>query len=378
MATAEVKRNIGVAAVGDVLNINTWSNIPYYFYSAGARAGLFNQPWRFNPHELKRDRLFWNALRLLTLQGKGGYQYSNRFLRKAETLIDHNYFSSTVISFNQLFPRAASVQKAGGRMFYYIDVPLFELFASEHYRVDIPESMKRTALDQEQENYQKAEAVVCMGTWVMPRLKEFYHLPDHKIIQVLPGANIGSTHSPDRKSVPGAGRSRPLRLGFIGKDWRRKGLAVLVDVAEKLKAKNVDCRIVIIGNSPAAFKKHPLVEDLGFIDKTNEPGKFMNAVASCDLGCIFSSAEALGISALEFLSCQVPVTGFYHQGMIDTLIEGASVRFAPSDTTDHIADTIARLVNDEERTSDLYRNAGTVSSRVTWDACIEKWRDIIR
>jgi glycosyltransferase involved in cell wall biosynthesis len=169
-----------------------------------------------------------------------------------------------------------------------------------------------------------------------------------------------------------------LRLGFIGKDWKRKGLPLLVEVAEKLKSRNIDTRIIIIGNSPPEFKEHPLVEDLGFIDKTNEPDKFINAVASCDLGCIFSPAEALGISALEFLFCQVPVAGFYHQGMIDTLIEDASIRFKPTDTTDYITDTIELMVNDQNLSSDLHRNAKSISRRVTWDACVEKWRGIIQ
>ncbi len=372
-----MKKDIGVAAVGDVLDINTWSNIPYYFYEAGERAGIFTQPWRFNPDFLKNDRILWNLFQMVTFQGKGGYQYSDRFLNKAEASITPAYFSSNVISFNQLFPRASSIRKAGGRMFYYIDIPLYELFKFEQYNINIPDSVKQKALDQERENYRIADAVVCMGSWIAPTLREFYKLPENKVKQILPGANIQSSLRPTTGFSPGAGISRPLRLGFIGKDWKRKGLPLLVDVAQKLKAKGVDVKVVIIGNAPGEYKQHPLVEDFGFIDKRKETQKFINAVSSCDIGCVFSSAEALGISTLEFLFCSVPVAGFYHQGMIDTLIEGASIRFNPNDDADAISAVIEKIVKDPNGMAKLHGKAASISNDVTWDACVQKWRKII-
>lgn len=374
-----MKRNVGVAAVGDVLDIRTWSSTPYFFYEAGSNAGLFNEPWRLDPTLLRNRRILWNLARILAMQEKGGYQYSTDFLDKAEAMIPKEYFSSTIISFNQLFPRASTVKKAGGKIYYYIDAPLLELFNADVYGIRIPHSMQERALQLEKENYSMAEAVVGMGTWIFPALKDFYQLPENKIRQILPGANVKTPQGfLPKKFQSEAGASRTLKLGFIGKDWKRKGLPLIVDVADGLKAKGVDVKIVIIGNSPDELAGHPLIENSGFIDKSKETEKFLATVSSCDIGCVFSTSEALGISALEFLRCGVPVAGYYHQGMVDTLIEGASLRFQITDSTEIIINTIASLVNDQRKFESLANRASEVSDTVTWDVCVNKWRDIIQ
>jgi len=56
---------VGVAAVGDVLDINCWSNIPYYFFTTGVKHKVFHQPWRLHTNQLKIHRYLWNARQFL-------------------------------------------------------------------------------------------------------------------------------------------------------------------------------------------------------------------------------------------------------------------------------------------------------------------------
>ena len=77
-------KKVGLAAVGDVLDINCWSNIPFYLFKAGRKASLFDEPWSLDMSKFTVSRIAWNARQLLLGKGKGGYQYSKDFLDKAE------------------------------------------------------------------------------------------------------------------------------------------------------------------------------------------------------------------------------------------------------------------------------------------------------
>ena len=37
-----------IAVIGDVSDINCWSNIPYYFFQAGKDQSLFENPWKLD------------------------------------------------------------------------------------------------------------------------------------------------------------------------------------------------------------------------------------------------------------------------------------------------------------------------------------------
>jgi glycosyltransferase involved in cell wall biosynthesis len=373
-----MKGSIGIAAVGDVTDINTWSNIPYYFFKAGESGNYFTEPWKLDLSAFRTSRTAWNMLNAVTGRGIGGYQYSKDFLDKAEQQIPPEYFSSTVISFNQVFPRASSVRQSGGRMFYYIDTTLHDLFNTDQYGINIPERMKQFALKQEQHNYEQADGVVTMGRWSHESLINHYSIQPNKIHHILPGANLALPGDFSAMGfASGAGTSRELRLGFVGKDWKRKGLPLLLDVRDCIVATGLKATVVALGNAPAELNRREGIEFSGFIDKRTDIDRFVATISSCDIGCLFSSAEALGISTLEFLRVGVPVAGFYHQGLKDTLVDSASLRFELNDSAKTIADRIVSIVRDERTLRSLKENAMLNSSRVTWDACVEKWKKVI-
>ena len=370
--------DIGVAVVGDVLDINTWSNTPWYFYHEGARQGLFNQPWRLDMNKFSTSRKIWNATQMLSGKGKGGYQYSESFLDKAEAMIKPSWFSSTVISMNQVFPRARKVTSSGGQIYYYVDMTLADLFAERSYNVNISETAKRKALEIEKENYERAAGVVSMATWVHTSLKDFYKLPAGKIHAIMPGANLPLETVgvvPDMKD--GAGITRNLRLGFIGKDWKRKGLLTLLDARDLLEQKGYKVNVIVIGPSPEELTGRRGVEFTGFIDKRSDHQKFIEVIRGCDVGCLFSESEALGISVLEFLSVGVPVIGYAHQGTLDTLIPGASVRFTLKDGADTIAQRLSSIIDNPPELRSLRERARSAQENVTWKSTINQWAQLL-
>jgi len=367
---------VGVAAVGDVLDINCWSNIPYYFFTTGVKHKVFHQPWRLHTNQLKIHRYLWNARQFLIHGQTGGFQYSDYFLDLAERQIPSGYFGDTVISFNQLFPRALSLSSKGGRVYYYIDATLYDLFHLPGYAIRVPEKVKQRAIALEKENYAHSEAVVTMGRWIHKTLREVYQVPDHKLFHILPGANfvLPQDYLFPRKNDD----NNRLVLGFVGKDWKRKGLVLLRQVQQIMQQKGYEVIIKVIGNCPEELLHASDIQYCGFINKQTDTEKFINEIASCDIGCLFSTDEALGISVLEFLRVGVPVAGFFYQGMEDTLLEGASFRFSPSDSAESIALAFEKFLLDNNLRNIMNQKARDYSQYVTWDRCIEEWKQLLQ
>lgn len=370
-------KKIGIAAIGDVLDINCWSNIPYYFYKAGNTAGLFHHPWRLNLNQFKKQRYFWNLRQLLTSGKYGGFQYSESFLNQAEQSIDPTLFKTTIISFNQHFPRSSSVVKAGGEIYRYLDATLFDLLKEPSYGFQLSKETIKKALELEKHNYHLSKKIVVMANWAKESLIDFYEVPSEKVSVILPGANFElSEHHQFKPFVPGAGKSRPFILGFIGKDWKRKGLDVVRKLQLELQKKGYLVVVRIIGYAPAEITNARDVEYKGFIDKHNKVEDFIKEVSTCDVGCVFSKSEALGISTLEFLRLGVPVAGYSYQGLKDTLIMGASMKFKPNDSFKFITENFIDYLENEDVQSSMYWNTATIRDKMTWERCILEWKGL--
>lgn len=371
-------RTISVVATGDVLDINCHSNLPYFFFNEGKRQGLFTDPVRLDLGVFVWKRRIWNLKQLALGRGVGGYQYSGAFLSGMESQVPRPLYKGLIISFNQVFPRIQTVRSHGGEMICYIDATIKDLADNPSYGITISPWILSRALDQERNNYSGARYVVTRSSWIIPTLTDFYNVDRKKIIHILPGANI--TLAPGWENPAQTGRpgvDRDLVLGFVGKDWRRKGLPFLLRVRDELSRRGLRAVVKIIGNSDRELVKAPGALVTGFIDKHREMDTFVNAIATCDFGCLFSASEALGISTLEFLRVGVPVAGFCHQGLRDTLMKGASFRFDPAVSVSDVADRFEGYIGNESLQHEMKEKALGYANEVTWEACVKRFGELL-
>ncbi|MCP4632017.1 MAG: N-acetyl-alpha-D-glucosaminyl L-malate synthase BshA [candidate division Zixibacteria bacterium] len=91
--------------------------------------------------------------------------------------------------------------------------------------------------------------------------------------------------------------------------------------------REVPSKLVLIGDGPDAAKAITLAERLGVKDKVVSMGT-QNAVEKilpcADLFLLPSQEESFGLSALEALSCGVPVIGYEVGGLVEVIENGAS------------------------------------------------------
>jgi glycosyltransferase involved in cell wall biosynthesis len=353
-----------LTCIGDATSIDTWSSIPYYFLRAGRRAGFFQGGWAVHPRRLRLHRAWWNMRRLVRTGWPAGYQYSRSFLDHLLRQVDNLDGVSEVISHFPLFPPVDGIDAA---VTFYIDATLKQNFVDYRIACQIPigRDLIEDALDQERAQYHAARRIVCMSRWAARSVVQDYGIEAHKVHVIPGGANLID----DDLLLPSPEQPRPLepvRLGFIGKDWRRKNLPFVLRVAEILRSRGHAVEVVAAGFAPDEGPRHPLVRTVGFIDKHSDLETFIRLVRSFHFGCLFSTVEAFGISNRECLRLGVPVLGRDIGGIPDTIPPGLGHLFAADAAPDEVAAVIADYVREPECYLALCRQVAAHAGECSW------------
>ncbi len=353
-----------LTVVGDATSVATWSGIPYFFLQAAQKHGVLDDGLKLDPAPLKSLRPLWNAAALLRSGRPGGFQYSEGFLRKlfAQAKLSPDEPLDFVSHFPLLPPRPWGQR---WRFVPYIDATLKQNFDDYGFGARVGSRFMQDVLEREREAYHAAACVVCMSRWAADVVKGFYGVPAERVEVVLPGANLVEEELPALEATA-VTLEGPLRLGFVGKDWERKGLLRLLSIAEVLARREVACEVVTIGPPLDALPKHPLLRPAGFINKHRDLKKFVELVRSCHFGFLLSKVEALGISTLEFLRLGVPAVGTRVGGIVDALPEEMGVLVDATESAETTADTLYGYAKDVGRYAALRARVTSRAAEFSW------------
>lgn len=367
-----------IAAVGDVTDVNCWSGIPFHFWRAARAAGFADVPWQLDLEDLRWPRRFWNLARVLRGKAPGGFQYSPAFLRRAAAQIPVEFFRTEILSFHQHFPLAEQVVAAGGELNHYLDATFAALTSNRGLDLHLPPDVVSEARAMERQNYAASRRVLTMARWTAQSVIQDCGVAAEKVCTILPGANLDlPPDDPGAAPPPGrAGKERAFVLGFVGQDWRRKGLPFLIEVRNELARRGWKTLVQAAGAAPEELARHDGVRFVGRIEKRGGSGAFVKFLRECDLGCLFSTNEALGISTLEFLRAGVPVAGFAHQGLADTLPPDAGFCFPLHASASAVADELEKYLRDENRQDQFRRRAAQWSPLMTWERCVREMMEL--
>lgn len=362
--------------MGNSGDINCWSGTPYFLFQAAQRTGLLTNTLDLRDPNYRRRRGIWNLLAPLRLERPGGYQYSRDAQERMWECVPEALRHGEIISHLQLFPPLRRARAAGAQHSFYIDATLAQLFSEGFLTNTIGRRTWADAIRRERELYHAAKFVVAMSRNAAAIAISQYALDAKKVFVVRPGANINEDDVTSylnqrgqswRQRTSAFTRERPARLGFIGRDFERKGLPRLVAAAEILHQRGRAVKVSIIGNYPPSLQRHPLVELVGFVHKEKQAAMFLEAVDQFALGCLPSYAEPLGISTLECLRLGVPVFGTDVGGIPDCVPPGAGFLVERNATPEQIADAIDFHVFDPARYLTMVEDAERNMSLVTWE-----------
>lgn len=365
---------------GDATDPVTWSNTPYFLLQAGYKQGLLQGGLPLHPEQLRRQGRLWNLRQALTTGKAGGFQYSRMFTRalvaQARLPVDQPL---ALLSHFPLLP--GHPWPTSWHVDYYIDATTQQVFDDYGGGEPLAPSYRRQVLERERQAYQQAGAVICMCQWAANSVLNDYSIDPAKVHVVPGGANLDESQLaqlPPAPLPPPPSAEQPLRLGFLGKEWHRKGGPFLLKLVEALQQRGLPTVIRAIGPDPAQLPAHPALQPLGFISKQRDTARFVAELRSWHFGTLFSEAEAFGISNRECLRLGVPVLAHAVGGIPSTLPDrGCGQLFAAHPSADAVADWIAARLSPYEGYLAWRAALAPRWREFTWDAAVEQLAAIL-
>jgi glycosyltransferase involved in cell wall biosynthesis len=372
----EAKARPTLIATGYIHTIRTaFSGSSYYLAEAGMKAGLVDgiiaaQSDIKNDLGLKARAALWKAGKKAQGLKVGGYKFARDFQDKIwrDNL---KYLAGCDIIDNcqtrgRYFNDACDALDI--RSYCYIDGTLKEYFSTygEFDCINIDETTRSEAIEDEAYGYQKARHIVAMSQRTRTSLIEDYGVPAQKISVVVPGANIdddlvdlGTTNrapSPDEDFI----------LGFVGLYPARKGLDRLAAAMTILRGRGRKVRLRAVGNCPEDIQTMDGVDYYGIIRKSAEPERFAQVVSGVHLGCQLSWAELTGIAMMEFLRFGIPVLATDTGGMPDIVAGGGGELVARDIAPEALADALDAIITDRSRYATLAKGAQSQAGWASW------------
>ena len=180
-------------------------------------------------------------------------------------------------------------------------------------------------------------------------------------------------------ALPWDGNLSPLRLGFIGVGWERKGGPALLDVATALQRMGYSVEVIVIGPPASTLPSHPALRAMGFIDKSRELPRFVDLVRSFHFGCLLSRRdEPFGVSNLECIRLGVPVVGTTVDGVPETVPTGAGLVVSTEQTGAEIAEVLDSLFRTPEKYASMRVANQDVASLQSWSRTADRFLNLLR
>src|SRR5215212_1855863 len=164
---------------------------------------------------------------------------------------------------------------------------------------------------------------------------------------ILPNGIDLDLFNPHAPPPPGIPRDVPVIL-FLGRFDPRNGLTTLFDAYRKLRGKNREARIVVVGDGPLrnhyfrAAAGDPGITFVGAVLGSRPSYYAHSAMYACP-----TTKASFGITLLESMACETPVVCSDILGFRDVVKHEREALMFPCGDVDALADDLVRLLDDE-------------------------------
>lgn len=149
-------------------------------------------------------------------------------------------------------------------------------------------------------------------------------------------------------------------LGFINKGEKVvihisnfrpvKRIESVVKIFSRI-SREVNSKLIMVGDGPEVSTGRNMVEKLGLKDKVCFLGRQDNVIpllASSDLFLLPSTSESFGLSALEAMSCEVPVIGTSNGGLKEVVEHGKSGFLFDPEDIGSMSEAAIKILSDDK------------------------------
>ena len=367
---------VGFASIGDAGDPNYLSGYPYSMAAALERAGC-------------------EVVRLFPLQeapGAGLLTDLGRAVALAHRKLGKSYEYNREMVYQRFMAKALET-RLGGRPVDVLftqtnacistlktDIPIYtstdqpQPAQYEGYMAPPSAWARRVAYRQSRAAIAAAQAIFVPSQWARDRFGHYFPGSEAKI-EVIPwGANLLAP--PSRASVEAALAKRleqdRLSLLFVGKDWARKGVDLVLETARRIAQSGIKLRLTVVG----VTLKEPIegveVENIPYLDRGNPAGekRYVDLLNAAHFLFVPSKFEAYGQVFCEAAAFGAPPVSRLSGGVGEIIKDGRNgVILAADATADAFADRLTALFADRERYARLAMEArDDFEARLNWDA----------
>lgn len=222
-------------------------------------------------------------------------------------------------------------------------------------------------------NYKK---IIAVSNGLKKEICEYYNVPPEDIVVIPNGVNLQEFQPiPEEKKIlmkKELGFSKDdFVLLFVGNEFDRKGLELVIKAMDLIKHKNVN--LLVVGkDNPKHYYELAAKLNLGnriFLKGLQSPlTQYYNA---SDVFVLPTYHESFLIAGMEAAACGLPLLITKVPGVEDYLKDGENGYFVNRDEVD-IANKIIKLIENESLRKQLSSNAIISAKKYSWENISEK------
>ena len=166
---------------------------------------------------------------------------------------------------------------------------------------------------------------------------------------------------------------------FVGGDWHRKGLTIVLDALAQVRNAGVDLCLWVVGAGDQG-RFSALADELGVgaaVSFLGPRSDVERVLAAADIFVLPSMYETFGLAAFEAAASGLPIVATRVHGISDLLADGDAGILVERDARS-VADALTRLASDPALRSRLGKGALERSARYSWRASVASVTDLYR
>jgi len=227
---------------------------------------------------------------------------------------------------------------------------------------------------------EESDAVTAVSQYL--KNQTIYRFGINKTIEVIPNFVDIDRFSPRTEGVKKCFAEPDEKVLMHISNFRPvKRIPDIIEVFEGV-SKQVRSRLVLIGSGPEKERARELVREKGLEDIVHFPGTqndVSRLIACADIYMLLSSHESFGLTALEAMSCGVPVLGTSGSGMDEFIGDGDAGLLYEVGDIEGMIEGCVRILKDRELAKKMgERGRRRVVEQYSEDKVIGRYLDLYR
>lgn len=364
---------VAFVAEGDANTRDCWSGCALGFVSALRTLGADVTAIDVEPKGWRRRFLGLRTIRPRRSTWRGEYTFGGLAFRTRSALAREG-LRPLVSELDAIIQAGATfrvpAEELGLPLLVYLDsnVRMAERGLAHSFVRHVKASARERMAARESAVYHSAAAVWTFSEYAARSIVDDFDMPEERVHAIYAGPNSVAVAVEEIRPITG-----PPRVLFVGRDYRRKGLDVLLSAFEQVKLRVPDAELHVVG--AALPRPGPGVFFHGFVPWNVPEGRSLieELFRTATVMCLPSRYEPFGVAFVEAMHMGVPCIGTDQWAMPEIIERDVTGWLVPDGDVGALARTLVSALKDRGRSSQMGEAARQRARKLfTWEAAAQK------